>query len=469
MSKVAIYRRQSLDKSGDELGIERQLKECKRVAQARGLSVSEVITDNSISASKRGRPGYTRLIQMMANGQVDTVIILRIDRLLRLNDELEELIQLVEQHPVKVITVEGDVDLSTPQGRLVARILVSVARSEMEVKSARQILANQQRAEAGKPHGSRRCFGYESDGMTVREDEALVLKDIAHRFLSGWSYRRLAEYLNVSGITTSEGKQFFPITICNMLQRKRYASIREYQGVEYPGAWPAIFDHDTWSRIQYTIKHRKEAAGNRPVARKYLLTGFLYCGACGGPLNGETKRDAPHKELRATYQCRGCHGITRGAVPLDHFIKELVIYRLDVPDLSRLLQANDTTRQGSAALLARRDASKAKIRDLLDDYTDGTLTKPEYVRAKARAQAALDATNQALTALFQSQTFNGLLGAGESVRARWEHEDDGWRRQLIDLLIERIVVNVGKTKPFYFVDGKRYRFDPELIDAVWRA
>jgi site-specific DNA recombinase len=398
MKDVVIYRRQSLDKSGDELGIERQLKECKRVAKARGLSVGEVITDNSVSASKRGRPGYTRLVQMMASGQVSTVIILRIDRLLRLNDELEELIQLVEQNPVKVITVEGDVDLSTPQGRLVARILVSVARSEMEVKSARHKLANQQRAEAGKPHGSRRCFGYEKDGMTIREDEALVLKDIADRFLSGWSYRRLAEYLNGCGIRTSEGKQFFPITVCNMLQRKRYAAIREYKGVDYSGAWPAIYDADTWARIQYTVKQRKEEAGNRPVARKYLLTGLVYCGACGGPLNGETKRDAPHKPLRATYHCRECHEVTRGAVPLDHFIKESVIYRLDVPDLSRLLGRDIDV--PSNALLERKAAQEAKLRDLLDDYTDGTLTKAEYVRAKARAQAALDATDQALTALF---------------------------------------------------------------------
>ena len=92
---------------------------------------------------------------MLEQRQADGVVVLRIDRLFRLNDELETLIDLSERHGGRVVTVEGDIDLATPSGRLVARVLVSVARAEMETKSARHKLANRQRAEAGLPHSSK--------------------------------------------------------------------------------------------------------------------------------------------------------------------------------------------------------------------------------------------------------------------------------------------------------------------------
>lgn len=467
MTRAIIYRRQSRDKFNDELGIERQLKECKRVAKARKFNVIDVITDNDISASKRGRPGYGRLTQLMATGAVDVVVILRIDRLLRLNDELEELIQLVEKNPVKVITVEGDIDLSTPQGRLMARILVSVARSEMEIKSARHKLANKQRAEAGQAHGSRRTFGYEDDNMTIREDEALVLKDMAVRFLNGWSYRRISEYLNAQEIKTAEGRDFFAITVRNMLIRKKYAGIRSYEGVDYQGQWPAIFDEDMWARIQYKYLDRRRAAGDRPVARKYLLTGFAYCGKCGSQLNGATKRDNPSRPLRNTYACLNGGCVTRNAPALEHFLRELIVYRLGSPQMDRLI--NSARTRGSAAeLLSKKEGIKARLDTLLDDFTDGTLTKTEYVRAKNRLLGQLEDVDGSLVALYQSDTLDGLSGTTDSLRERWMVEDNGWRRQVIETLVEKVVVHVGKTKPYYIADGVRYRFDPELVDVQWR-
>lgn len=468
MTRAIIYRRQSRDKFNDELGIERQLKECKRVAKVRKLDVVDVITDNDISASKRGRPGYGRLTQLMATGAVDVVIILRIDRLLRLNDELEELIQLVEKNPVKVITAEGDIDLSTPQGRLMARILVSVARSEMEIKSARHKLANKQRAEAGQAHGSRRTFGYEADNMTIREDEALVLKTMGQQFLNGWSYRRICEYLNEQGIKTAQGSEFFPITVRNMLIRKRYAGIRSYEGIDYQGQWPPIFDEDTWARIQYKYRDRRRTAGNPPVARKYLLTGFLFCGKCGSQLNGATKRDNPSRPIRNTYQCLNGGCVTRNAPALEHFLRELIVYRLGSPQMDRLI--NSARTRGSASeLLSKQEGIKARLETLLDDYTDGTLTKAEYTRAKNRLASQLEDVDGKLVELYQTDTLDGITGTIDSIRERWLVEDNGWRRQVIGTLIERVVVHVGKTKPYYIADGVRYRFDPELIDVEWRV
>lgn len=463
-----IYRRQSLDADNDELGITRQLKVCQRVAKSKGIPVSRVITDNSTSASKHGREGYGQLTQLMASGAITHVVILRIDRLLRLNDELEEMIQLVENYPVTVITAEGDIDLSTPQGRLMARILVSVARAEMEVKSARHKLANQQKAELGLPHGARRAYGYDKTGLKLKKREAVVLREVGQKFLHGWSYRELAKWLNDNGHKTAQGCQFFPITVANMLTRKRYAGIREYGGVDYRAVWPPVFDADTWLRIQHLVRQRKEDAGNRTVARKYLLTGLLTCGVCDTRLNGEMKRDNPSRPLRRTYQCRQCFGVCRGADPLEHFLRELAIARLDSPELMALL-ANDKESQDISRLTAERETTRLRLEGLLDDYSDGTLTKPEYTRAKQRQQNRLAELDRQLDAFYRSGQLGEAMTAGKTVRATWDEQTDGWRRQLLAMLIERVVVMPGSSKPFYRVEDKTYRFDPSLIDIDWRA
>jgi site-specific DNA recombinase len=476
MSTTVIYRRQSRDRNQDELAVERQLRVCQRVADSREWPVAQVITDNDLSASKRGRSGYARLVQLIEAGAVHRVIILRIDRLLRLNDELEELIALVETRGLSVITAEGDINLGTPQGRLMARVLVSVARSEIEVKSARHKLANQQRAEAGLPHKGRRAFGYASDGLTVNEDEALALKQIAQKFISGWSYDDLAQWLNDNGYRTCMGNEFVGVAIRQMLMRHRYAGLRHYEGQLYPAQWPAIFDDATWQHLQYVIRQRTETY-DKPAARKYLLTGLIRCGVCGAPMNGSMNYDNRSGEARKTYRCNrerlgaaghpGCGRVSRQAAPVEHLLRELLVARLDTPDLGRLL--SDGSDSGILSeLLAKREALQTRKNGLVDDYADGTLDKTAYKRAVSRVEAALRAVQVDVDQL-STPRLSGLLSAGESVREAWELQTDGWRRSLLDLLVESVTVMPGRSLPIYEADGRRYKFAPELIDVRWKA
>ena len=74
----------------------------------------------------------------IADGKLDAVVAWDLDRLHRRPVELEAFIDVADRHRLALATVSGDVDLSTPQGRLVARLKGSVARHEVEHKSARQ-------------------------------------------------------------------------------------------------------------------------------------------------------------------------------------------------------------------------------------------------------------------------------------------------------------------------------------------
>ena len=85
---AAIYVRISSDQEGLGLGVERQLQDCQRLASDLGWQVAEVYEDNDVSASTgRPRPGYLRMVDDIASGARDGVLVYHQDRLHR--DPLE--------------------------------------------------------------------------------------------------------------------------------------------------------------------------------------------------------------------------------------------------------------------------------------------------------------------------------------------------------------------------------------------
>jgi hypothetical protein len=402
------------------------------------------------------------------------VVILRIDRLMRLNDELEQLIRLTEDTGVKVATVEGDIDLGTPSGRFTARVLVSVARNEMEVKSARQKLSNQQKARSGKPGAGSRAFGYEKDRMTIRQDEADTLRTMANKFISGQSALTIAQWANSAGFRTGKGNCFYPQTIRGLLTNPRYAGIRVHHDEQYKAVWEPIFDPVTWERLQLAVKARSTGLKQAHISgRKYLLTGLMYCGNCGFPLSGSKRTEQNGTKYRV-YRChsrsetqlaQGCGRLRRNAVPLEHFIVEQVLYRLDTPELGKLLSESSDNSELTAKLNERETITE-RIGGLVDDYASGLLTKHELARAKGVAEAQLAEANKDISRLNRSNV-GATINVGETLRQSWENNDLEWRRRLIQTVVKRVTVLASHKKPKYLMGDKLWRFDAEAIQIEW--
>lgn len=204
-----LYLRQSKDAGLTGLAVDRQRTGCRRLAGERGWTVVEEGIDNDTSASTgRNRPGYQRALQLAEAGDIEVIIAWHVDRLTRRVAELESLIELCEHTGVRVATVSGDLDLTTDAGRLVGRILGAVAGGEVERKSARQKLANQQRAETGCAP-ARRAFGHNLDG-NPHPAEAPVLRDVCAQVVAGLSINSATKWLSSYGHTTTAGKSVGP-------------------------------------------------------------------------------------------------------------------------------------------------------------------------------------------------------------------------------------------------------------------
>jgi site-specific DNA recombinase len=100
---AAIYARISHDATGEALGVERQLDDCRRLAHELGWTVADEYVDNDRSAfSGRERPEYRRLMDDVKAGTRDGILAWHTDRLHRSPNELEAFISLCEAQTVAV-------------------------------------------------------------------------------------------------------------------------------------------------------------------------------------------------------------------------------------------------------------------------------------------------------------------------------------------------------------------------------
>lgn len=452
--RAAIYLRQSRDPSQTGLAVTRQRKDCAKLAADRGWTIEHTLTDNDVSASSgKHRPAFAQLLALIDDHAIDVVICWHVDRLTRRLADLEDVIDRCQASGVRLATVSGDLDLGTDAGRLVGRILASVARGEVERKSARQKAAARQAAERGRPP-SRRAFGYAPGGMAVIEDQARAVREAYEQLLAGASLVTITARMNAAGHKSTRGHTWSRTMARAMLLSSRYAGIRTYRGEEIgPGAWPPIVPEEVW-RATVALLGAPERRTNHGTARRWIGGGLYLCGRCGSDVR------VGYRENRVRiYICRTGKHLTRTAEPIDALIAGddgLIVARLARADVLDLLAA---PAPDVAPLREESNRLRCAIDQAATDYADGALTARQVRVATDRLTARLKLIERQLAAAGTAGRLSPLATAADPV-AVWDSLDVGARRTVIDTLCTITLLPTGA--------GRR-AFDPESVDIAWRT
>lgn len=448
-TRAAIYLRQSLDLTGEQLAVQRQRKDCLSIAAQRGWGVTAEYADNSISASsmRKARPGYNNLIAAYRAGEFDALICWDLDRLTRQPRQLEDWIEAAEQRGLLLVTANGEADLTTDAGRLFARIKAAVARAEIERKAARQRAAAFQRAQLGKPPLGTRLTGYTSAGETI-EHEAAGVRELFRRFAAGDSLRSLAAWLSETGVPTRRGGTWNPSSVRDILLNPRYAGRAVYDGQEngVTGTWEAIVDSDVFDLVASRLAdpRRRTQVG---TDRKHLGAGLYVCGVCGRPLVSWSGN---------RYRCpTGC--LTRTQAPVDAMVLAVVRGRLARPDLRDLLTPVESPE--GRAVAKQIKALRARLVRISDDYDADVIDGQRHKTATAKVQAELSAAQAAQARQTGSTGLAGLLSAGDPVKA-FDALPLMLRRSVIDALMG-VALLPGR-------HGSR-TFDPDTVRIEWKT
>ncbi len=501
-----IYTRISEGRGGDQLGTGRQEAACRKLSADLGWLVVRVLEDDDRTAyGKNGmrakRPAYAELLDLLADGRADAVIVWHVDRLYRQARDLEPLIDVVERTGTVVRPVtHGELDLASASGRMVARILASVSTHEIEHAVERMREKKAELRAAGHYHGGTRGFGHKplrkrapgAPPQVPQTDprEAALIQQAAQDVLAyaadlttGKSLGAVCRDWNARGIRTPRGKEWGIPSLRTMLTGARLAAIIEHDGEEIgPAQWEPILDVETWRALRVVLRDpSRNTYRDRPADRKikYLGTGLYLCHECkelaraGGARTGEGQR----------YRCTAGH-ITRYAEPIDDFVERVAIARLARPDARAAFSGPESTIPAGPSmddLNARHAALTARLEALAEVFADDDEANPlEFRKASRNLRDKITGVEQQITDMATAAAAArqpGPLDAVDLPELVRRHEADpkaalAWYREKLTLDERRKILATLVTVTI--LPGRRGRpkagapaFDPESVRIDW--
>ena len=118
------YVRVSTDKQADHgVSLEAQEAKIRAMAVVQGAEIVDLIIDGGESAKNLDRPGMERLLALVDQGKVQTVIIAKLDRLTRSVKDLAELLERFQRRGVSLVSVAESLDTGSAAGRLVINMI----------------------------------------------------------------------------------------------------------------------------------------------------------------------------------------------------------------------------------------------------------------------------------------------------------------------------------------------------------
>jgi DNA invertase Pin-like site-specific DNA recombinase len=475
--RAGIYARISREDVGNIDNTDIQVKEgVAYIAQQEGWQHVATFVDENISAYSEHtrRPDYERLLDCILGNNLDVVVCTEPSRLNRRLWKSIGLFQLAETTDLRAISTTdgGGFNLSTPEG-IHNAITAAIEAEKESLRQASRIKRKKAvQARAGTFNGGSRPFGYEADGITVRESEAIIIRELAQRLLDGESSRSIVLDLRRREIKTATGRQWAADTLKRVFESKRICGVRTHLGVEYPASWPAIIPREQWEQIRLILNTRSNSE-TRVQPRRYLLTGVVMCGLCDTSMIGSSWHDTRSGIVTARYRCPkdeayhhrpGCGKVFRSAEPIEILVSEAVLYRLDSPDFLKALgaQANDYELKD---MIDQQRADEARRDAIRTAYADGKIGLQDMIFIKNRLEEAME-TRRRKMATMQSGRVLARIPVSTNLREMWDGADLDFQRDLISLVVEKVFVLPGRTqRPWR---GK-YRFDPSLIHIQWKV
>lgn len=487
MASAAIYVRISRDSVGDGAGVKRQEADCRALCERNGWPIHKVYSDASVSAfSGVRRPAYEQMCAAIMAGQIDRVVVWAVDRLYRRPQDLESYIDLCTPRGVPTHSVRsGELDLTSADGRMMARIFGAFARGESEKKAERHRRANEQRAAEGKPHVSRRPFGYEQDGITIREPEAEAIRWAFQHLIEGGSLRSIAKRWNDMGLRgPQKGNLWSPSVAGRTLRTARLAGIREYrrellrnpEGDLVRGTWPPIVSFDTWQHAQAILRDPRRRT-NAKVWSKSLLAGIAICGSCGHRiLSGGTRKGGTERRYRCGGGTQGTDApgacFHRAAQPIDRFVTEFICSRIALPEFREAFLADGPKKRGTDTVSIReqiRDRERLKTLSA-EDLGAGLIDRSDYlliVKSANQRIADLEAQLPSPTESGVERLFRELVTA-PNPQQQWARLDIDAQRLVVRSALHVVIHAPGsKEKARVVLEDGTQIAHPESVTVQW--
>lgn len=292
--RCAIYTRKSSEEGleQDFNSLEAQREACEAYIKSQAhegwVLVPDHFDDGGFSGGNMERPGLTRLMDRVRAGEVDVIVIYKIDRLTRSLTDFAKLADTFDEHGVSFVSVTQQFNTTTSMGRLMLNVLLSFAQFERELTGERirdKVAASKKR---GMWMGGPIPLGYDvkDRGLVINEAEAGTVSKIFELYLDLGNVRLVEEELRTLGLTTKSyvaksgrqmgGQHFTRGHLYKILGNPLYAGAVTHKGTAHKGLHEAIIDRPMWNRVQQQLRLNRQGERKRTNAKHpSLLAGLI--------------------------------------------------------------------------------------------------------------------------------------------------------------------------------------------------
>lgn len=495
---VVSYARISADIRRDSHGVKDQHKANRETAARYGWTVVHEFTDNDKSAAKFEvvRDEFESMLTALRTGRlpdgthIEGVVILAEDRLARRPGDYERFVEAFTYQDNRVFADQrGPKDLYSEDVESMGLFGAVISKMEVRKMQRRMRRSHRARAEEGRPVGGPRPFGWKNDRLTLEPREAELLAQAVKDFLSGRSVHSIVRDWQDRGVKTARGNEWSVRSLKVAMCSPRICGWREIHGELVRGAdgapvqgqWEPIVDPEQWSAVRAVFESRKGHFVGRDMKigrphpadyrdHTYLLSGILRCGRrlpdetlCNTPL-----RSNPQKDGRHTYTCLsrsegGCGGVSRRGDLVDMFVSEAVLAKFEEASFSSGTDDQTWPKESDLkavveqlAELTRQWNARQITNDLFFKLVPGLEQQINGLRAEKNKHEAAVAAKAA-----QQET------SASEVRRRWYlPEAEGG----FPVSVKRTYIRSALHAVIMYPAGKgNKKFDPELLDPVWRT
>lgn len=466
-----------------------QLQDLRAFVRKIGGRIDREVPENAVSSYRKQRvqlpdgtygyrvvrPDWEAILTALRKQDCNALAVADIDRATRDPRLLEDLIEVVEHYGAYVVSLSGNIDLTTDGGISAARGLVNQRNQESRNTSRRVSAGKRHAALKGKNTGGpNRPFGWRKDRVTLNKREVAHIRRELPRILAGVSPLAIAQEWTERGIPTVTGTrpQWHASTILGIYLNPRICGFRTYRGEilrdedsnPVSGIWEPILSEDEYNLVLTKWKPSQKSGPSRLGAvgsgyrTKYLLSPFVRCGKCNSRMYGTLKNTRHKGQKVEVYACPakglgGCGSISRLAGPINEYVRALVI--ADHQQIG-LRQVEELPPWPMAKEL--RDLQR-RIEDSTARYETGEYSAERYFPSLARMEAR-EAVLKREKRAYEAQQHTHQQAIADLAK-RWDDPDFTMeqRQAAVAKTLTAVVIMPGR---------KGERFHPDLIKPVFR-
>lgn len=301
----------------------------KYIAENKYTPVGDYV-DEALTGTNTQRPGFQRMLEDAQKGMFDVVVVHKMDRFSR---DVYDALDVQRKLAIYGVRIESVIERfeETPEGQLQKVIQLGVGQYYSQNLAREVVKGLKENAYKAMHNGGIPPYGFDVDPETkkylINEKEAEAIRIIFSKVIQGWSYRELAEYLNLLGYRTKIGNKFsatssFYDILTNPKYKGEYVFNRsvskpkqigmkrshrknknEDEIIRIPNGVPAIVDEETFELVQKLLKQRRRSKGQHKAKEVYLLTGLVECAECGSAYHGSSRIGGRNKQKYVSYRC----------------------------------------------------------------------------------------------------------------------------------------------------------------------